>query len=158
MIVVSDTSPLSALAEIGEINLLHRLFGNISIPATVLAECQHPGAPQTLRTWAASLPEWAIVEPTPPKLHPAVNNLDPGEADAISIAMLSPGPVLLLVDERAGVRVVQDLGLPFTGTLGVLIRGHQLGLIHFETALASLRRTRFRLSPAIIAHARRILD
>jgi predicted nucleic acid-binding protein len=61
------------------------------------------------------------------------------------------------MDERAGVAVVQGLGLCFTGTLGILVRGHRLGFIDFETALTSLRRTWFRLSETVIAHARRLL-
>jgi predicted nucleic acid-binding protein len=38
MIIVSDTSPVSALLTIGEIGLLEKLFGEVVIPAEVLAE------------------------------------------------------------------------------------------------------------------------
>jgi uncharacterized protein len=155
--VISDTSPLSALAEIGELGLLFRLFGSITIPEAVLAECRHPGAPEALRHWASQVPDWVLVDQAPRIVAVAARGLDPGEAAAISIALDSPAPVLILMDERAGVAVVQSLGLPFTGTLGILIRGHRLGFTDFEMALASLRRTRFRLSEAVIAHARRLL-
>lgn len=157
MTVISDTSPLSALAEIGEIGLLYRLFGTITIPEAVLTECRHPGAPEALRQWASQMPDWTLVDRVPRIVSAAARGLDPGEAAAISIALDSTAPVLILMDERAGVAVVQGLGLPFTGTLGILVRGHRLGFINFETALASLRRTRFRLSEAVIAHARRLL-
>ena len=38
MIVVSDTSPLTALLAIGEIELLHRLFDEVIIPGAVRRE------------------------------------------------------------------------------------------------------------------------
>lgn len=157
MTVISDTSPLSALAEIGALTLLHLLFGTVTVPAAVLAECGHPGAPVALRQWASHPPDWLIVESAPPVVPLAVRGLDPGEAAAIAIALNAVAPVLLLMDERSGVAVVQRMGIPFTGTLGVLVRGHRLGFIDFETALTSLRRTRFRLSESVIAHARRLL-
>jgi predicted nucleic acid-binding protein len=45
MIVVSDTTPLRSLAVLGEMALLPRLFGEVSIPMAVLDECRHPSAP-----------------------------------------------------------------------------------------------------------------
>ncbi len=39
MIVVSDNSALSALAEIGQLSLLPLLFGEVTIPEAVLREC-----------------------------------------------------------------------------------------------------------------------
>jgi len=38
MIIVSDTSPISALLTIGEIGLLQRLFGEVVAPSEVDAE------------------------------------------------------------------------------------------------------------------------
>ena len=45
MIFISDTSPLSALAEIGELDLLRRLYGRVVIPEAVRRECLHPHSP-----------------------------------------------------------------------------------------------------------------
>lgn len=58
MIVIADNSPLSALAEIGRIDILRALYGRIIIPASVAFEAAHPRAPQALRVWIASNPEW----------------------------------------------------------------------------------------------------
>jgi len=38
MIVVSDTSPITALLTIGKIDLLFRLYGEVKIPPAVAAE------------------------------------------------------------------------------------------------------------------------
>lgn len=88
----------------------------------------------------------------------AAAGLDPGERAAIALALEASGPVILLMDERAGVAVARCLGLAFTGTLGLLVRGHQLGLIDFELAVAGLRGTRLRFTEALINHARRTLE
>lgn len=38
MIVVSDTTPLISLMKIGQLNLIHKLFGEIQIPQAVFKE------------------------------------------------------------------------------------------------------------------------
>ena len=52
--------------------------------------------------------------------------LDPGEAEAIALAV-ERAPSLLLIDERDGRQVARTLGVPLTGTLGVLLRAKALG-------------------------------
>ena len=51
MIVVSDTSPLTALLTVGEADLLPGLFHEVVIPEGVLAELRrsHPSLPDWLR-------------------------------------------------------------------------------------------------------------
>jgi predicted nucleic acid-binding protein len=66
-------------------------------------------------------------------------------------------PVLLLLDERAGVAVARKLGLGFVGTLGLLVKAHKSRLLDFETSLTALQQTRFFLSERVIAHARTLL-
>ena len=38
MIIISDTSPITSLAAIGKLNLLHLLYGSITIPLAVYNE------------------------------------------------------------------------------------------------------------------------
>lgn len=61
MIVISDTSALSALAELGWLDLLPRIHGPITITASVRKECLHPRAPTALHAWLASPPEFGDV-------------------------------------------------------------------------------------------------
>lgn len=157
MIVVSDTSPLSALASIHRLDLLAELHGEITIPTAVLAECRHEGAPEVLRQWAMTPPPWVRVASAQSEPPPELEILDPGETEAILIALDAESPVLLLMDERDGVKAAERLGIPFVGTLGLPVKGHLVGLIDFETALVSLRATSFRLGDAVILRAREVI-
>ena len=57
MIVVSDSSVLSGLAAIGELDLLPKLFGKITVTATICREAGHRNAPKALRADGAFAPE-----------------------------------------------------------------------------------------------------
>jgi uncharacterized protein len=57
-------------------------------------------------------------------------NLDPGEAEAIVLAIERRAD-LLLVDERRGRRTATAAGLTVIGLLGVVIRAKRSGLIDF---------------------------
>jgi predicted nucleic acid-binding protein len=75
--------------------------------------------------------------------------LDPGEYDAILLALHLKAD-LVLMDEREGVEEARHLGLTVTGTLGVLDRGAERGLIELAPAIARLRQTNFRIDPALL--------
>ena len=60
----------------------------------------------------------------------------------------------MLMDERAGVEAARRLGINVTGTLGVLARGAERGLIRLPTSLEKLLATNFRVHPEIV---RRVL-
>lgn len=49
MIIVSDNSALSCLAELGELDLLYRLYGMVTVTATIHQEARYPRAPEALR-------------------------------------------------------------------------------------------------------------
>ena len=53
-----------------------------------------------------------------------LDGLDPGERHAILLA-INEHADLLLMDERAGVRVAREHGLTVTGTLGILLHGER---------------------------------
>jgi predicted nucleic acid-binding protein len=154
MIVVSDNSALSGLAELGRLDLLQRLFARVSIPAAVLAECRAAGAPEALRSWAADLPEWIDLEPDPEVLLPETDSLGAGEASAISLAWLHRGDALLVLDERRGRRIADALGLRKTGLLGMLGQAAALGWLDFEVETNALRATGFHLSDNLVEAVR----
>ena len=119
MLVVSDTTPLTALLQIGRADLLPLLFARILIPPAVRDELlrEHP----TLPTWLETRPPAAIQ----PSL--AAAKLDPGETQALALALEVHDDTVLL-DERLGRRVARAHGLRVTGLLGTLVlakkRGH----------------------------------
>jgi predicted nucleic acid-binding protein len=48
-LVVADNSPIAYLCEIEQIELLHKLFGDIYVPAAVYNELCHPKTPALAR-------------------------------------------------------------------------------------------------------------
>jgi predicted nucleic acid-binding protein len=156
MIVVSDTTPLRYLAVIGGLDWLQALFGHVVCPPEVLAECRNENAPAPLRTWADSPPSWLRIMPvsTGVRALPIEALLDVGETAALCLA-LELHADLVLLDERRGRAVATQLGLPLTGTLGVLVEAALHGLMDFESALTLLRgSTNFRVGEPVIAAAR----
>ncbi len=156
-VVVCDTSVLSYLALIEQLNLLPKLFGHITIPRTVLAECLHPDAPELLRSaLTPELPSFAVTLVGGPNL-PETASLDPGEAEAISIAWHHRSDSLLLNDEKQGRAIATSLGLQVRGLLGLLMEGHRQQFLEFDSAIERLKSLGFRLSEQLIADARRSL-
>lgn len=118
MLIVSDTSPLTALLLCRREELLRRLFGRVIIPKAVEKE---------LLRLHSTLPEW-IETAMPSALPPSVVSagLDPGETEAIALA-LELQPDALLIDEKSGRRVAADHGLHVTGLLGLFVLAKQAG-------------------------------
>ncbi len=141
MIVVSDTSPLTNLAAIGQFNLLHSLFGEVYIARQVHDELtalghRWPGADEVDQA------DWVhICEVTNIALFQALQrDLDAGEAASIAIA-LELKANLILLDEMDGRRAAQRLGLEIVGTLGVLLSAKSRSLIpQLQPLIDALRR------------------
>jgi predicted nucleic acid-binding protein len=53
--------------------------------------------------------------------------VDPGEAEAVALA--AARQTLLLIDDRKGRRAASELGLSYTGTVGLLIDAKLAGLL-----------------------------
>lgn len=129
MIVVSDASPLIALAAVGWLRLLPVLYGEVLIPEAVHREVTiaNPRAPGAAEVGVA---EWIGVQPVRERALIAALSveLDPGEAEAIALAVQS-GANLLLMDERRGRAVAARLGTRVIGVLGVLIEAKKGGVL-----------------------------
>ena len=121
MIVVSDTSPLSALLAIEQADLLPKLFKRVLIPPTVRGE---------LLRHHDELP--VFLEVIPAQNQQALNELRleiaAGEAEAIVLAG-EQNADYLLIDERLGTSVALRRGQQTMGMVGVLIRAKDCGHI-----------------------------
>lgn len=157
MIVVSDNSVLSCLAEIGELDLLRRLYGKVTITATIGREAVHASAPAALRELFLKTPDWISVVPDESPYLEETGALDPGEASAITLAWRCRDASLLILDEKRGRKVASALGLRITGTAGLLKDAAMAGLIDFEDAFSRLSQTGFRLSPHVVETLRQSL-
>ena len=126
MIVVSDTSPISNLLQIGEIDLLRQVFGKIVIPTEVFVEiCRIESHKEFLikQDWIKT----ATLSDTNLK-NSLLNDLDSGEAEAIALAVELKADYLL-IDEIKGRQIAENYGIKVTGILGVLIKAKKDGLI-----------------------------
>ena len=123
MIVISNTSPISNLAAIGQLDLLQQLYGTIIIPPAVYQELINSGDtdPATLAVQTLS---WIQTQPVSDRvlLETLQSNLDPGEAEAITLAVEIHAD-RLIIDERRGRNEAIRLGLQVTGLLGISVSG-----------------------------------
>ncbi len=141
MIVISDTSPLIVLANLGALDVLPSLFGSVLIPPAVAAElAAHSGPAQPL---ARNLPPWLQV--AAPNRTELIGGLDPGESQAIWLCV-QMGADLLLIDERDGRRAAVEQGIVVTETLGVLERAAAQDLLDPAEVFERLKETDFHAS------------
>ncbi len=133
MIVVSDTSPLTALLTVNRSDVLPQLFAEVVVPRAVWDE---------LRRSHVDLPAWLKVREVADAQETArlANLLDQGEAEAIELAKELRAD-LLLIDERKGRRLAAEEGVPVIGLLGVVLLAKRRGLIPSARALMEALRT-----------------
>lgn len=132
MIVVSDTSPITNLAAIGQLDLLRQLYATIIIPIAVYTEMVSvdtlvPGAVEVQAlSWIQS--QTVANAQSVVALQSSQDDIDLGEAEAIILALELKAD-LLLMDERRGRALAANYGLNVTGLLGVLLQAKRNGFI-----------------------------
>ncbi|NER94642.1 MAG: DUF3368 domain-containing protein [Symploca sp. SIO1B1] len=129
MIVVSNTTPLSELAKVGQIKLLQEVFGQIIIPQEVYNEVTtgtHPAAREIqFVNW---IKIFSIRNRQQVSILQAETGLDLGESATIILAE-ELGADRVLIDELAARKVAQSRNIPITGTVGILLVAKNQGLI-----------------------------
>ena len=137
--IVSDTSCLILFHKIGEFDLLKKLFAKLQITDTVLKEFNQP------------LPDWIEVVELKTDVHKGLSSyLDTGEASSIALAY-ELRESLLIIDEIKGRRAAKEMGIPVTGSLGVLIAAKSKGhLKAVKPIINKIQKTNFRISEELI--------
>jgi predicted nucleic acid-binding protein len=79
-------------------------------------------------------------------------DLGPGEAEVIALGLELPGSLLIL-DDGLGRRIGRLNGLAFTGTLGVLLRAKQAGLLDSIRPTLEKRQTTMMWLPEDLARS-----
>lgn len=148
MTAVTNTSPLNYLVQIGEAEALTIPGGPVNIPATVAAELHADEAPDEVRRWIASPPNWLRVHPVTAQTLPTLVELHPGERDAILLAR-ELNADFLAMDELDGRAAARACGLTVIGTLGLLELAAARGKVDFREALRRLRGTSFYAAPRL---------
>ncbi|MGB9860045.1 MAG: DUF3368 domain-containing protein, partial [Moorellaceae bacterium] len=150
MKVVSNSTPLIALARINELKLLHDIFGSIIIPPAVYREVVIEGAGRPGMKEVKDAPWVTTIEV---QNHLAVallrTDLDPGESEAVVLAKELEADYLL-IDEGKARRVAKASGIRIMGTLGVVALAAQKGLLpDIDSILDRLQHEGFRFTDAV---------
>jgi predicted nucleic acid-binding protein len=128
LVVVSDTSPIRALAHLDHLSVLEDLFDRVLAPPAVERELRAPPA----RLSVVRLEEFPFVHVQAPedgaKVQELLETLDLGESEALALAVETQASAIL-IDEAAGRARATELGLTVIGTLGVLLRCKTRGRI-----------------------------
>jgi uncharacterized protein len=136
-----------------DLEFLPLLYKQVLIPSAVFEELMASKRDLPPAIDLASQP-WLIVASA--KDHTRVQelreHLDPGEAEAIVLAVERRAD-LLLVDERCGRRTATAAGLTVTGLLGVVVRAKRSGLIDLGKPVVDelIQIARFWIGPALYA-------
>ena len=142
MAVVSNSSPLIALARIQRLDLLPAIFESVLIPPAVAREIA-PSIPV--------LPTWLRIQ-APNVLPPASllrRRLGDGEWEALALAIELEAAWIIL-DDLPARRSAEATGLNVIGTLGTLVTAKRAGLLKsIRPELDGLRATSFFLSPKL---------
>jgi len=140
--VVSNSSPLIALARIRRLDLLLAIFESVLIPPAVAREISPsiPVLPAWLRIQAASvLPPASLLR----------RRLGDGEWEALALAIELRADWIIL-DDLPARRSAEASGLNVIGTLGTLLAAKRAGLLEsVRPELDALVRTAFFLSPQL---------
>jgi predicted nucleic acid-binding protein len=140
---VSNTSCLIALEGIGRLHLLEQLYQQLVIPGAVARE------------WGIAIPSWMTIQPVQnqPLIHALHLQVGLGEAEAIALALETAATRLILDDLRAR-RVAASFSIPVTGTVGVVLRAKQQGLVPLvRPVFDDLQAAGFWISGALLQQA-----
>jgi len=155
MIVVSNTSPLTNLAAIGQFDLLRRLYTELHIAEGVWDELNAGGRhwPGRDKVVAADWIQRHSVQ-NQALITALQRDLDRGESETIALA-LELGAALVLLDEKEGRRAAERYQLNVVGVVGILLDAKAHGEVSkVRPHLDSLRRVAgFRLRESVYQHA-----
>jgi predicted nucleic acid-binding protein len=137
--IISDTSCFIVLTDIGELDLLQKVYGQIVATVEVATE------------YGEMLPDWVKIERVNDKYRQKVLEMqvDKGEASALALALETSDSTIIIDDYRAR-KVAEKLGINYTGTIGVIIKAKLKGIIlSIKPLLAKIRQTDFRITDEI---------
>ena len=128
--VISNTTPIIALASIDKLELLPEIFKEITIPEAVRDEIMAGGR---IKVPPVETIEWIKIEKNITDIKERLLlGLDDGEKQTILMGMITNNvnnECLLLIDERKGRKIATSRGLRIKGTLGILAEAKRRKLI-----------------------------
>lgn len=145
---ISNSSPLLHLHQTNQLNLLPALYGRVVLPQAVADELER-GITLGLSLPVISDLDWIQVRASHSTMVRQFSaGLGMGERAVLALAEEVNDPLLLLDDRRAR-QVAKERGFALTGTLGILLKGKQAGMLReILSVIDQLETLGFRLRPA----------
>jgi predicted nucleic acid-binding protein len=136
---VSNSSCLIGLDAIARLDLLKQLYGTVHVPGAVSMEC-------------GVLPSWIQVHPVQNQSLVQLLRIELGAGEAEAIALGAELPVArLILDDKKARRIAKRLNLPVTGTLAILLRAKQAGVVpNVKDLLNALLAAQFWVSDELV--------
>ncbi|MEO1400191.1 MAG: DUF3368 domain-containing protein [Cyanobacteria bacterium J06635_1] len=123
---IINTSPLLYLHQVGELDVLPKLYSTVIAPSAVEQELA-VGRAQGIDVPNLNLLNWLQIRSIRlTSTVPNVIDLGRGEAEVIALGLENANSLLIL-DDQLGRRIAAFYKLRYTGTLGVLIKAKQAG-------------------------------
>jgi predicted nucleic acid-binding protein len=145
--VICDVSPVQYLHQAGLLDILPLRYGAITIPAAVADELRE-GRLRGVDLPAFESLDWMrIRQPAGRLLLPIITDLGAGEREVLALGTETPDSRVILDDALAR-RYARLLNLTLTGTLGVVLKAKETGLLPaVAPVLDRLQKLRFRMDP-----------
>jgi len=149
VIVVSNTTPIIAFAKINRLEILEYLFGRIYISEGVYKELIS-NKKFIFEIEQITKSSFIITKEVKNRLAvelvQKMHGLNIGESESI-ILFKELGGDLLIMDEKKGRKVASSLDIKLTGTLGILLKAKQEGIIiELKPLLEKLIESNIRIS------------
>ena len=134
-IIVSDTSPLIALAKLDHLDLLFISFIEVHVPEYIYHEATHDKYrqdSQKIHDFIKIQPQVVIHEGEVGTRYDEFRSLlDEGESQALALALALAEKLEcgVLIDERLGRLIAQQQQVPVVGVMGVLLQAKSAGKI-----------------------------
>lgn len=156
MRAVADAGPIIHLSWIDRFDILFEIFEEVTVPVAVRDEVLNasadvPGITAIRAGLERGRPAvLTVLDVTAVRSLRASIGLDAGEAEALVLAREMSADIILLDDGRARSYAARE-GFPMTGTLGILRRARELGLVtEVAPLLTMLVRRGFRVSESLV--------
>lgn len=149
MKAISNAGPLIALAKLGQLGLLLKLFDEVVIPREVYSEVVSRGRllgapdaePVDYLVCGGHILVKEVILPIPAPVW--AQAIDVGEAQVIFLGLHHSSDWVLIDNEHAR-KAARGLGLPLKGTVGLLLEGLRKGhlsLHEFELLIHTIKST-----------------
>lgn len=149
--VILNSIPLIILSSIDKLNILKELYNEVYIPESVFREVTENQDSACAKI--IEVPDWIHVERIEnveeKKMYRA--KLHNSEVEVIVMAQEAGKDALAVIDDKVAKKTAKYLGIQVTGTLGVLLKAKEKGIISdIGPLLSEMRRIGFYVSDTLM--------